>query len=204
LVFDVGANGGQYAMGLRASGYRGAIVSFEPVEAAFTRLKSQQSGDPLWRLVPIALGRTQGTALINVAGNCAASSSLLPMLPRHIESAPDAAYIAKEPVRVETLEWALGQFKGGARRVFLKLDVQGCEGMVLEGAGDRLGEFVGVQLEASLVPLYEGEALFLELVTYLNLHGFTLMGLDPGFWDPKTGQLLQVDCIFMRPDHCVP
>src|SRR5262245_57862738 len=62
LVFDVGANVGQYAINLRNSGYQGRIVSFEPTLNAFQTLKRLTAGDPSWDAVHCALGDFDGTA----------------------------------------------------------------------------------------------------------------------------------------------
>jgi hypothetical protein len=50
----------------------------------------------------------------------------------------------------------------------------------------------------SLVPLYAGQALFLDLKTLLERRGFALLAVEPGFADPRSGELLQVDGIFHR------
>ena len=47
--------------------------------------------------------------------------------------------------------------------------------------------------------MYENETPFLEVITYLQAHGFNLMSLQPVIDDPVTGQLLQVDGLFFRP-----
>lgn len=84
------------------------------------------------------------------------------------------------------------------RRIYLKVDVQGYERAVLDGAAElfRSGAVVGLQLELSLVPLYEGAMTYREGLDRAEALGMTLMGLDPVFADPKSGQLLQADAVF--------
>ena len=84
-------------------------------------------------------------------------------------------------------------------RVALKIDTQGFERQVLEGTGRLLqANVVSVQLELSLVPLYEGSWLWDEAAAWLAMRDFRLMGLTPGFSDPATGRLLQFDGVFTR------
>ncbi len=82
--------------------------------------------------------------------------------------------------------------------IFLKLDVQGFEPQVLTGAAHTLSRASAVQLEMSLVPLYEGELLLSQMCTTMSAKGFDLWDLEPSFRDPATGRLLQVDGIFTR------
>ena len=83
-------------------------------------------------------------------------------------------------------------------RMFLKLDVQGFEKAVLLGAQQTLPSLVGVELEMSFVPLYDGGMLYLEVFEWAASQGFTLMLIDPMFTDPRTGQILQADGVFIR------
>lgn len=197
IVFDVGANIGQYASQLRTLGYRGRIVSFEPLSDAFERLESEAKRDPLWDAVNVAIGDSAGTATINVAAN-SYSSSLLKMLPTHLRSAPEAKYVRSEEVAVRTLDSLFGSYVQPNDRSFLKVDTQGYEYRVLQGASEALERLAGLQLEMSIIPLYEGEVQFDELLSHLRSRGFQLMSVEPGFSDPSTGQLLQIDGIFFR------
>lgn len=197
-IFDVGANAGQYAIGMRQSGYNGRILSFEPISMVYRLLQEKSAKDPCWDSIPIALGHYDGTATIHVANNGAASSSMLEMLPRVLESAPEAAYIGTEQVTVQRLDSMFTECFRPGDKVMMKIDAQGFEKNVLEGARQSLKNIIGIQMEMSLVPLYKDEPLLAEMIQFLTEQGFCLMHLEPGFDDTNSGQLLQCDGIFFR------
>jgi FkbM family methyltransferase len=198
VVLDVGANIGQYAAELRAGGYRNQIVSFEPLASAHAELSRRSAADERWQVAPrMALGDTETETEINVAGN-SFSSSLLSMLDTHREAAPQAAFMGREKVRVRRLDSVAGDYVRPAQRYLLKLDVQGYESKVLDGAPETLSRAAAVQFEASLASLYQGEALFPELLERMLAAGFDLWSVSPEFTDLRTGRVLQVDCFFVR------
>ena len=201
LVFDVGANIGQYAKLLRELGYSGRIVSFEPLSSAYSQLKAVSEKDPLWEIAPqTAIGNQEGEIVINIAGN-SYSSSALPMLDAHLESAPESAYSGSETVKLSRLDTlAKNYIKSETKSIFLKIDVQGLEKQVLEGATAILPLVKGIKLELSLVPLYEGQVLFKEMIDIVEKLGYELYGIEPGFTAEKTGRMLQMDGIFFKPD----
>ncbi|MEV6290590.1 FkbM family methyltransferase [Streptomyces sp. NPDC051896] len=199
VVLDVGANCGQYGEMLRRFGYRGRIVSFEPVKAPLRILSRRVAADPLWTVFPHALGDVRAPISINVAGNGAASSSLLPMLPRHVEACPQSRYVERQESEQHRLDALWERVAAPGDRVFLKVDVQGYEETVLRGAGDRMHDCAGLQMEVSCVPLYEGGLLLGKALDLAERHyGLTLVALVPGFTDPRTGQMLQCDAVFLR------
>lgn len=199
LVVDVGANVGQYVEGLReATGWDGRVVSFEPQAVAFAELQRRAAGDARWRVLRQALGDAAGTATIHVAAN-SESSSLLGMLPAHLAAAPHSVYVGVEEVHVTTLDAVLPPLLEGARRLWLKVDVQGYEMHVLRGAAAILQQHVEVvELEMSLLPLYGGAPTMVGLQSFLDAAGFRLAGIEPGFTDPRSGEVLQVDGLFVR------
>jgi FkbM family methyltransferase len=197
VVLDVGAAVGNYGRWIREAGYEGRICSFEPLSAAFKQLERNTSDDPLWKCRKLALGPEPGTAEINIAGN-SDSSSLLPMEERHEQSAPSSVYIGTETVEVATLDGLWEEVVGDARRPFLKLDVQGYELETLRGGVESLPKLHGIQAELSLVPLYEGGPLWLDVIEFLREHGFHVAGVEAGHTDPESGEMLQADGIFIR------
>lgn len=196
-VLDVGANTGQFARELRRAGYRGRIESFEPQQQAFETLQQRAAGDPAWRVHRLALGDRDGTAELNLAGN-SLSSSILDMLPAHADSAPESRFVGTEVVSTRRLDALFGELAADGGKVFLKIDTQGFERQVLDGAAGCLAQIDTLQVEMSLVELYAGAPDFAELLALLGDHGYTLVGLEPGFADPATGRLLQTDGMFHR------
>ncbi|MGD9623004.1 MAG: FkbM family methyltransferase [Mycolicibacterium sp.] len=198
-VVDVGANDGGFATGIRDLGYTGRIISFEPLQEPFKSLHRKTVSDGNWDAFQCAVGDDQIEVTINVSGNAGLSSSVLPMLDAHTDAAPSSRYVGIEKVKQERLDHMLpklGVFTED--RTFLKIDVQGYERAVLDGASESLanGAIVGLQLELSLVPLYDGAMKYGEVLDHVQELGMTLMGLDPVFADPRSGQLLQADAVF--------
>jgi FkbM family methyltransferase len=198
LILDVGANAGQYAQSLRNGGYHGKMVSFEPLSSAHRELLPLSKHDPHWTIAPqVAIGKEEGETEIHISEN-SCSSSLLPMLATHLNAAPLSRYIGTERIKVRRLDTIASQYVNASQATYLKIDTQGFEEQVLEAAKNIIPQIKGIQLELSLVPLYEGQLLFVAMVNKLTGLGYELYGLLPGFTDNGTGRLLQVDGIFFR------
>ena len=198
VVLDVGANVGHFAHELRHDlGFEGRIHSFEPTTAAFRTLHARAARDPKWTAFNFGLGSETGRATINIAAN-SESSSILEMLPAHVNAAPESRFVATEDIEIRTLDSVFDDVCRPGERVYLKIDTQGFEGRVLAGAEGSLARIDTVQIEMPLTPLYEGELAFSELSQLLLGKGYTIVGLEPGFADPGTGKLLQADGIFHR------
>lgn len=197
VVLDVGANTGQWAQTIRALGYGRHIVSFEPLSEAYLNLQARALQDEHWTTVNAALDREPGETVLHVSEN-SQSSSMLDMLPLHQEAAPRSSYVGSETVRVTTLERVAAERALHENTAFIKVDTQGCERRVLEGAGTALKTVVAMQVELSLVSLYEGEPLIEEMLMFLRGFGFVPSAFEPNFWVADTGRVLQVDGLFIR------
>ena len=174
-VIDVGANAGQYAATLRREiGFRGTILSFEPNPPVFASLEKRARSDAKWHCFNIALTDRNGTAAFNIMAADQFSSLNRP------ESGQDAIFQSRNLVtrtvevecrRLDNL-WPelVARHNGG--RVLLKLDTQGHDRIVCEGAGDLLGGFAGVQTELAVRPLYEGGTPYRAMIDHLADAGF--------------------------------
>ena len=179
-------------------GYAGRIISFEPLSSAYRELMRRSSSDDGWQIVNCALGSHIGTAEINISEN-SDSSSILNMLPYHMKAAPESRYIGKEQVQLKTLDSLFNDLSVETHNIWLKIDTQGFEHKVLEGAKDSLEHIKTLQLEMSLVPLYEDGLLFADMNKMLCDKGYRMISIEPSFSDKQSGHMLQVDGIFYRP-----
>ncbi len=198
LVLDIGANTGQYGHLLRDIGYRGRVLSYEPLPDAYLALAAACAADPAWTAAPrTAVGAEDGTIEINVAGN-SASSSVLDMLESHRAAAPHSAYIGKQSVPIARIDRLAPT---DARNLYVKIDTQGYESQVIAGGPATMAAAAAVQIEMSLTPLYAGQPDFNAMLALMAAHGLSLWALWPGFVDPVSGRLLQIDAIFARPER---
>jgi len=198
LVLDIGANTGQFAQSLRKAGYRGRIVSFEPLTAAWGELNRSSKSDPLWEAAPrMAIGNVDGEIEIHVAGN-SQSSSALGMLASHVRAEPHSGYVGVERAPLRRLDSVVASYERPDSKLFVKIDTQGFEAQVLDGMAELLKRTVGVNVEVSLVPLYEGQVLYLGIISLLQAAGFEIWDLSPVFFDPESRRMLQGNAIFFR------
>lgn len=131
---------------------------------------------------------------MHVSANAEQSSSLLPMLDAHRMAAPNAYYVGHEDVTMARLDSVVNP----TGPLLLKLDVQGYETEVLSGA-ERLLSYVQIVVsELSLRALYEGQATIEAMLRRFSSLGLVLVALRPAFCHQGTGEILQVDGVFVR------
>ena len=200
VLFDVGANVGQYGRQVRSEGFSGRIVSFEPMADEFARLSSAVAEDPRWRCLNVALGDTEGDFAMHIAGN-SESSSLLAMRENHVAAYPESAVVGTQSVRVETLDALRAGILEPGDRAWLKMDVQGYELTTLRGASETLRQVQAVEMELSVVELYDGNPLLCESIGALENLGFHLAAIEEAFLDGRDARVLQLNGIFLRWGH---
>lgn len=201
LVFDAGANVGQYASKLRRHGYGGRVVSFEPAPASRAALSAALAGDGGWELAAeAALGAWRGRLDLKVYGGSDMNSfhEYEPSLRRSLFS--DEPVLESVPVEVHRLDEIAERYIKGEAGLALKIDTQGHEAAVLAGAERLLPRLAVIQLEMSLRPVYDGEADFLALTRLLGEKGFVPHHFFPVYFHERTARLYQMDGVFVRGD----
>jgi FkbM family methyltransferase len=196
-VLDVGANTGQYSQGLRKAGFKGRIISFEPANKAFQDLKQRALHDKNWQTFNFALGETNGFSSIHISRH-SPSSSILPMTSLHLDASPGSEYLSDEKIEVNTLDSIYDSLGIKGENVFLKVDTQGYEKKVLEGASESLSSLKGIQLELTAHELYEGEEIYYSICRFVEERNFRLVRIIPGFAHKGTHEMLQFDALFFR------
>jgi len=199
IVLDVGANVGQTGQRLRRVGYSGAIVSFEPGPQAHGTLSEAAANDAKWTVAPrTAIGDTDGEIVLNVSQETSMSSAL-DANPALLEALPRTANQEKVTTPVYRLDSLWDQYVTPDNRAFLKVDTQGFERQVLNGASEALKKLQGVQLELSLFELYQGEETYLGFLQDLHRWGFEPYMMWETYFSRKLKRQLQIDVVFMRP-----
>lgn len=199
-VLDVGANYGQYGIMLRDAGYRGRIISFEPVSASYQHLQQTAAKDGNWDAYNFALGSMEREQEINVT---AASdfASFLPPSEFSKKTFGDVVTIAKtERVHIKRLDdiFAMVIKKQRQANIHLKMDTQGYDLDVFRGAKNSLQNITSIQSELSVLPVYEGMPDYSEsLATYRNA-GFEITGMFPVSHDSATLMVIEFDCVFVE------
>jgi len=195
VVLDVGANAGQYGEQLRELGFRGRLVSLEPVAEAFAELEARAAADRAWDAVRVAATDADGEITLNITGDSRSSS----VLARNERFSDKAGWAPKESrqVAARRLDGLVGELLRPDERAYLKLDVQGYERTVIDGAGEALTRFEAIELELSVTPLYEGQPSLTEMLPLLAGRGFRPVCLEPILLDDD-GLLMELDGLFAR------
>jgi FkbM family methyltransferase len=166
LIVDIGANEGSFTAMIRRLEPRARVLAVEPGPAARHKLTQRFAQDSLVSIDGHALSDQRGTAVFHIPQHDVYASLLKPngnvptptlqQMPVEMALLDD---LVREPVRL------------------IKLDVQGHEIPVLRGGSRVLASTDAVILEVLFLSMYEGDALFGSLDSYMREAGFTLTGL---------------------------
>lgn len=200
-VIDVGGSRGEFGQHLRDYGYHGRIVSFEPGHDNYEALRARAELDGSWITHHLALGEQNETRELNVTHGSFWPSLLQPSAYGLREYGNELAVVEQEQVEVRTLATVFDECVRGipTPRIYLKLDTQGYDRQVLQGAGNVLDRVPAVQTELSFRQEYEGMTPACDMIQVLEQYGYALSGIYKVFRDSHL-VLSEADGIFVRPD----
>lgn len=200
FVIDVGANKGDYGDLVRRWGYKGRILSLEPASAPYALLEQRIARDGAWSALKVACGSEPGEAEINLSED-ERFNSFLPMNKTAQAFDPKSGVVGTEMVPVQRLD-AIMLDQQPFWRPFLKIDTQGFERQVLDGAPDLLRRCQGVQLELPIAHLYDGVWSLREALDYMDAAGFVLAQTVPtNVFPHDKASAIELDCVFRRKDE---
>lgn len=195
LLLDAGANKAQFTLVSRHAKPAVAVQAFEPHPGEAATFRRLLASDSKVSLHELALGNRKETLPLLITNRADSSSFLRPseVLPKIIAGTePSGKTVTVPVVPLDSLPDAWQQ----ASRALLKIDVQGFELNVLQGAIEALKHCAYVYVECSEVALYEGQALREEVARFLAARGFRQTGRYHE--DEHEGQLVQADYLFSR------
>lgn len=206
-VLDVGGNIGQYQEFLRLHvGYRGHIVSFEPIHELYEQLRRARAHDPKWSVHRLALGEEDTAQTLNVMRE-RTLSSFLARNEAQLQKSGYEKYLREtevettEDVPVRRLDRILQDvLPDGAERLFLKSDTQGYDMSVVAGASGCLDRILALQVELSVRHVYLGSPDYLDALRALQSMGYELTALFPVQRD-SARRVVNLDCVMLRRDE---
>ena len=150
-------------------------------------------------IVLFAIGDAAGVMPIKVTKNDQLSSFLEPSSAgtAHLSEMSSVSHV--EDATVQTLAGVYPglQQEHGFERPYLKIDTQGFDLKVLRGAGEHLARFPAMQTELSIIPLYERQPSYVEVLELLNREGFAISGMYPVVRDAFF-KVIEFDCVLVR------
>lgn len=197
LVLDVGANQGQFVQMLRYVGYQGEVMSFEPGSEAFRALQKAVVQDDQWQAFNIALGDTEVEAELHLSQASVFNSLHATNEFGRQKFGGRIASADSETVTVQRLDRFLDEYVANFKdlRVFLKMDTQGHDSAIFEGAGEYRAKFSGIQSEIAVTPIYEDIPDYMTSLTLYRSYGYEVTGMYTVKRHLATGHVVEFDCV---------
>ncbi|HEX8341000.1 MAG TPA: FkbM family methyltransferase [Tepidisphaeraceae bacterium] len=190
VVFDVGANKGDYTAEVMALFPNARIFAFEPTPDVLVGLKSRYAGQQSVQVIDSAISDREGTLTFHVRPNSVWNSMLPNDTSKIAPSESKEIHVRSTTIAAAANEHQIEQVD------LLKLDIQGAEMLALQGAAPLLSAAkIGfVQLELNFWKIYAGQAEFKTVSRFMFDHGYWLQGIYQA--SMTSGLLLSTDVVF--------
>lgn len=200
VVLDVGANRGQFASELRRMGYKGKIVSFEPISTAFAVLQETAQNDPNWQVHKLALGSQNTEQKIYIADMSVFTSFLKSNDWCEQQFGKSSVGSTEETVTVRRLDEMLHETVSNLdkARIYLKMDTQGYDLEVFKGLGGKYDRIFALQSEMSVIAIYQGMPHLTDSLSFFEAAGFELAGMYPVTQEKSTLAAIEFDCMMVK------
>ena len=193
-VVDIGVNHGQFLHLARRLWPAAKIVGVEPDASLAAKADGIYADDDTVTIESCAVGAADGEIEFFVTANDQNSSIHQPSDAFHDDREKDGV-VRTEKIPLKRLDGLLDGYKGP---MMLKIDVQGAELEVLQGAGDRLDDVSAIVIESPFEQAYEGAAGFDDIYRFLTAKGFRYEGALGQLNSKKTGRVRQEDSVYVR------
>jgi len=193
VIYDIGANRGTWTSLCRYVFPSCHIHAFEPLDAHCQLFRARTKGSERITLHGVALGRSDGTAPMNVTSFSDASSML--SVTDIGETTFGISVVEQVPIQIRTLDGYCPENRLPAPDL-MKLDVQGYELEVLRGAVNALKHCSAIISEVSFKRFYKEQCLFEDVVGFLYERSFRLSAL--GVRTALGVELEQADVLFVK------
>ncbi len=196
-IVDVGANTGQFAAHISPIFPQASLYCFEPLAEPFAELQrwANAQADRV-RVFNVALGAVEGEASMFRHTEHSASSSLLATTEVCNQLYPQTRAQDSVMVKLTTLDAALANYSLQPE-ILIKLDTQGYERQVIQGATNTFRQARACIVEINLFKLYDQQPSFIELAGMLNEFGFRYAGNLEQTYSP-TGEVVYIDAMFLK------
>jgi FkbM family methyltransferase len=187
VLIDVGASGGLEPNWKSAVRYL-KIIGFEPGKKEFSELTKKESSNV--KYLNSALYNKKTTLDFYLMKDQQVSSIIKPNR-RLLDKFPEIERfdaVGKTKIETDTLD-NLFDIHSFDEPDFIKLDTQGTELSILQGAVDTLRDHIfGIEVEVEFVEIYESQPLFSEVDSFIRKQGFQLFDLQRFYWKRKIGK----------------
>lgn len=195
-IVDVGAYQGHVFTAIQHLFPSAKVFAFEPSFSNFLKLRHRFSSSNI-NIVQEALGNKICTVDFYQHDKSYLSSIYQPGDNFHfISSSKNAPKITK--AKMNTLD-SYFKDKKDIDQIFLKIDTQGSEGLVLLGAKELLNKVSVIHLEIPFVNVYKNDKDFDWIYKYLTKRGFLYMGQahESDFY-PCFNLNVSANCVFVK------
>ena len=206
VLIDVGSRGGLAEHWKHAEEYL-LVIGFEPDVRSYEELSKTERS---YRTSQLNLGLYNEKTCLNLyLTRRPGDSSILKPDRRFLDRFPESRrfdIVETTKISVDTLDNQLRQ-QGIADVDFIKVDTQGTELHILQGAANTLSQVtLGLEIEVEFSQMYEDQPLFADIDSFVRGLGFQLFDLKPYYWKREAGQnyggpkgqIIYADALYLR------